>query len=242
MDNFKFYTENKSKDVADINVLGYITDLKWESEDTTPAWFKNELDKASGAKVINLNINSSGGSVFAGLAIHNMIKTTRATVNTRILGIAASTASWMIMPSKNISMPRNAWIMMHLPSIPAAGNKKDLQKGIEFLNKIEDSITMSYVRDDNKITKDMVVSMINDSDEVWINADQALSYGLIDKIEGVIPVKNCADSLIYNGISHDKSLFKTLPEDKVVDMTRYNDTLNKTVQRLINLRKGAYNG
>lgn len=236
---FTFKVDNKKNDIVDIDILGYITDEKWVSEDTTPSWFKHELDKAANAKTINLNVNSGGGSVFAGLAINNMINSTKATVNTKILGLAASTASWMIMPSDSISMASNAWIMMHLPQIIAAGNKNDLKKIIDMLDRIEDSIAMSYIRNESKVTKEQIKAMINGAEEVWLKAEDALKLGFIDKIDGNVPVKNSADSIIINGIAHDKGIFKSLPRDQAPDLSKYLDIVNNNYQRLINLKKGT---
>ncbi|MEV2371150.1 ATP-dependent Clp protease proteolytic subunit, partial [Paenibacillus larvae] len=59
---------------ADIFIYGDIVTYQWDEVDTSATSFKEDLDRLGDLSTINLYINSPGGSVFEGIAIHNMLK------------------------------------------------------------------------------------------------------------------------------------------------------------------------
>lgn len=233
--------KNTSNTASEIYIMGDIVDEQWTDEDVTPAWFKDEFEKAKKAKNIHLFVNSGGGSVFAGLAIHNIIKNSKAWVVTHIMGIAASTASWMIMPSNKIHMPLNSLMFTHLPSSFAAGNKNDFLKQVEFLDKVEGVIAESYMRNEDKFTKEQIIdAMVK---ETWFDGQQAFDAGFIDVLEPAVKMENKAGLLVVNGIKHDINKLKNFPELKTIDdsakdLTKYYERINVARNKLMKLQRG----
>jgi ATP-dependent protease ClpP protease subunit len=241
-----FKVKNTSETASEIYIMGDIVDEQWTSEEVSPTWFKNEFDKVKNAKHIHIFINSSGGSVFAALAIHNMIKNSKAFVTSHVMGIAASAASWMIMPSNKIVMPKNAFMMLHLPSTIAYGNKNDFRKTADFLDKVEDVIVDSYMRGGKKLTKETVTEMLN-AGETWLNGQQAFDKGLIDLVEEDVAVANKGDYVVINGVEHDVKKYKSFPKveetkkDKVTNLDEYVKRIYDVKKKVLNLKKETLN-
>ena len=205
-----FEVKNTSNTAIEIYVMGTINDEQWANEDVTPGWFKDELEKVKDARHIHLFVNSDGGSVFAALAIHNMIKNSKAFVTSHVLGIVASAASWMIMPSDKIVMPKNAFMMLHLPATLMFGNKNDFRKTADYLDRVENIIVESYLRGGKKLTEDKVRNMLN-AGETWLDGQQAYDVGLVDFVEPPVSVANKGDYVTFNGFNVDISKFESLP-------------------------------
>lgn len=242
-----FKVKNTSETASEIYILGEIVDEQWTSEEVSPVWFKNELDKVKNAKHLHIFINSSGGSVFAALAIHNMIKNSKAFVTSHVMGIAASAASWMIMPSNKIVMPKNAFMMLHLPSTVAYGNKNDFIATANFLEKVESVIVDSYMRGGKKLSKENVVEMLN-AGETWLDGQQAFEKGLIDLVEPEVAVANKGDYVVINGVEHDVKKYKKFPkiedakkQDKVVTLDEYVKRIYDVKKKVLNLKKETLN-
>jgi len=238
-----FEIKNTSATASEIYIMGDIVDEQWVSEDVTPTWFKDELDRLKKADHIHIFVNSGGGSVFAALAIHNMIKNSKAFVTTHVMGLAASSASWMIMPSNKIVMPKNAFIMLHLPVSGVIGNKNDFIAAAEILTKVEEIITDSYLRGGKKLTKDKVTEMMN-AGETWLDGQQAFDIGLIDFVEPPVAVANHGDYVVINGVKHSRDKFQNFPEVKVEDTkqySKYQERINNALDIYSNLNLEKYN-
>ena len=132
-------------------------------------------------KDISLYINSPGGSVSAGFAIYDTMQFIKPDVSTICIGMAASMGAFLLAggaQGKRLALP-NSEIMIHQPIGGARGQASDIEitaknilKTKEKLNKILASNTGQSL---DTITKD------TDRDN-YMDAEQALQYGLIDKI------------------------------------------------------------
>ena len=139
------------------------------------------LESEDPEKDINLYINSPGGSVSAGLAIYDTMQYIKSPVSTICVGLAASMGAVLLAggaKDKRFALP-NSEIMIHQPLGGARGQASDIEihaKNIlrtrELLNKILASHTG---QDISKIAQD------TDRDN-FMTAEEALKYGLIDKI------------------------------------------------------------
>src|SRR5699024_9388020 len=107
--------KQKAKTEADLYIDGEIVTDEWYDSDTSAAGFRDGLKEIGDVSIINLHINSPGGSVFEGIAIYNMLKQNKATVNVYVDGLAASIASVIAMSGDTIFMPKNAMMMIHNP-------------------------------------------------------------------------------------------------------------------------------
>jgi ATP-dependent Clp protease protease subunit len=196
---------------ADIFIYGEITKYAWEEYgEVSSTTFKNELDELGEVDTINLYINSPGGSVFEGIAIHNMLKRHKAKVIAYIEGLAASIASVIPMAADEIRMPKNSMMMVHNPWTFTMGNAVELRKAADDLERIGQSAIQSYLQKaGNKLDEETIKQLLNA--ETWLSADEALSYGLCDVVE---EANQMAASISEEVFSQYKNVPKQLIEQK----------------------------
>ena len=141
------------------------------------------LESEEPNKDIFLYINSPGGSVTAGLGIYDTIQFIRCDVQTIIVGQACSMGSLLAQagaPGKRFMLP-NARQMIHQPSGGARGQATDMEIQVKEILELKKNLTNIYVKHNSKgktfkeLSKDM-------ERDYFMNADQSLEYGLIDKI------------------------------------------------------------
>lgn len=154
--------------------------------------FERDL-KGITADVINVSINSPGGSVFDGLAIFNMLRASGKVVNTNVLGIAASIASVIQQATANggkRTMPANAMVMVHSPWTVAMGNAEEFRETADVLDKISCSLVGIYMRASGKSEEDVRGWLSGDT---FMSADEALAAGLVDEITDSVAVSASFD-------------------------------------------------
>ncbi|MCD7785759.1 MAG: Clp protease ClpP [Oscillospiraceae bacterium] len=153
-----------------------------DAEDTwgdavTPAWFRSELESGEGD--ITVWINSPGGSVFAAAEIYTMLRDYKGKVTVKIDAVAASAATVVAMAGDKVLMSPVAMMFLHDPATVAMGNRADMEKAIETLDAVKESIINAYSAktglSHNKISTLM-------SNESWLDAKEALKYGFCDEI------------------------------------------------------------
>lgn len=107
-------------------------------DEVTPQSFRDELESGEGDIIVW--INSQGGNVFAAAEIYTMLRDYPGTVTVRIASYAASAATVVAMAGDVIQMSPTAVIIVHDPMTIAMGNTRDMEKAIEMLNKVKESI------------------------------------------------------------------------------------------------------
>ncbi|HEM6373047.1 TPA: Clp protease ClpP [Streptococcus suis] len=173
----KFWNFTEGDSGRTLRIEGQIADETWFGDEVTPQVFKNDLHAGNGD--ITLWINSPGGDVFAAAQIYNMLMDYKGDVHVVIDGLAASAASVIAMAGTTVSMSPVAMMMIHNPWTVAQGEAKDMQKVIEMLGEIKESIINAYeLRTGMSRTK---LSHLMDS-ESWFNAKKAVELGFADKI------------------------------------------------------------
>jgi ATP-dependent Clp endopeptidase proteolytic subunit ClpP len=140
--------------------------------------FRDALKELGQVEQINLSINSPGGSVFDGIAIHNMLARHKAKVTVHIDGVAASIASVIAMAGDEIVMPQNAMMMIHNPAGVVVGQSKDMRDMAEALDKIRDAIVSSYARR-TKMQSEEINALLDA--ETWLTAGEAVEMGFADR-------------------------------------------------------------
>lgn len=123
---------------------------------------------------LTVEINSPGGDAFAGLAMYNMLRSSGKTINVKIMGVAASAASLIAMAGDTISMPANTFMMVHNPYWCVQGNAADLRDSADALDKIQSSLTATYVSKTGMAEADMKALLSKDS---WLTAAECLEQG-----------------------------------------------------------------
>ena len=156
---------------------GVIAEESWFDDDVTPALFKDELNAGTGD--ITLWINSPGGDCVAAAQIYNMLMDYKGSVTVKIDGIAASAASVIAMAGTKVLMSPVSMMMLHNPMTIAYGNSDEMQKAIEMLDSVKDSIINAYeIKTGLSRAK---LSHLMDA-ETWMDANKAVELGFADGI------------------------------------------------------------
>lgn len=139
------------------------------------------LESEDPDKDINLYINSPGGSVTAGLAIYDTMQYIKPQVSTICVGLAASMGAILLAggaKDKRLALP-NAEIMIHQPLGGARGQASDIE--IQAKNIIKTKERMNKILAHHTGQDFDTIARDTDRDN-YMTADEALKYGLIDKI------------------------------------------------------------
>lgn len=158
---------------------GTIAEESWFDDDITPALFKEELMAGSGN--ITVWINSPGGDCVAAAQIYNMLMDYPHDVTVKIDGIAASAASVIAMAGTKVLISPVGMMMVHNPATIAWGDSAEMQKAIEMLASVKDSIINAYeIKTGLSRAK---LSHLMDA-ETWMDAHKAVELGFADGILG----------------------------------------------------------
>ena len=141
------------------------------------------LESEDSDKDISLYINSPGGSVTAGLAIYDTMQFIKPDVHTIVMGQACSMGSFLAQagaPGKRFMLP-SARHMIHQPSGGARGMQSDIEIQYKEITKMKHILTELYVKHNTagKTYQDFERDMDRDT---FMSAEEALAYGLCDKI------------------------------------------------------------
>ncbi len=139
--------------------------------------FRDELFAGSGP--VTVWINSPGGDCVAASQIYSMLMDYKGDVTVKIDGIAASAASVIAMAGTTVLMAPTALMMIHNPMTMAFGDYEDMQKAIEMLDEVKESIINAYeIKTDLSRAR---LSHLMDS-ETWMNANKAIELGFADDL------------------------------------------------------------
>ena len=156
---------------------GTIAEESWFDDDVTPQLFKDELMAGSGD--ITVWINSPGGDCVAAAQIYNMLMDYKGNVTVKIDGIAASAASVIAMAGTKVLVSPVSMLMIHNPMTAAFGNSDEMQRAIEMLGSVKDSIINAYeIKTGLSRAK---LSHLMDA-ETWMDANKAVELGFADEI------------------------------------------------------------
>ncbi len=182
----KGYSYNNLKDGTGADIA--VVDIFEEISDWWGYGLHSLIQDLTPAKDVVVRINSVGGLYFEAIAISNYLKASGKNVTTQVIGMAASSASVILMNGDKVQAYPNSWIMIHQASVGAWGNSKDLQSGADTLKAIDAQIVQTYLKQmkkAGKVTDDAAaVTKIENwmSAETWFTAEIALAEGLIDEI------------------------------------------------------------
>ena len=139
------------------------------------------LEGQDSEKDISLYINSPGGSVSAGLAIYDTMQYIKCDVSTICVGTAASMGAFLLSSGakgKRIILP-NAEVMIHQPLGGAQGQATDIQIAAEHISRTKQRLNTILADNTGKSIEEIAVDTDRDN---WLTAQQALDYGLVDRI------------------------------------------------------------
>ncbi len=223
-----YFQMKATNNVAQIDIFGDIVSEKWFDEETSATSFRDALKELGDVSTINLSINSGGGSVFDGIAIYNMLKSHKATVNVYIEGLAASIASVIAMAGDTITMRSGSMMMVHMPWTLSQGNAEEMRKTADTLEKTGDSIVDIY-SERTGLTSDDIRNIMNE--ETWLSAEEAVEQGWATKLDKKEAVMNSVPKEILGRFSNvPKNVLarvekKTLSQDRLDLIEREKQTL-----------------
>lgn len=158
--------------------------LSDEVNDTTASLVVAQLLYLEGQdpdKDIHLYINSPGGSISAGMAIYDTMQFIKCDVSTICIGMAASMGSFLLAAGtkgKRLALP-NSEIMIHQPLGGAKGQASDIKIQAEHILFIRNRMNTLL----SKMTGQPLDVIEKDTDrDNWMTAEDAVKYGLIDKV------------------------------------------------------------
>ena len=175
----KFWNWKNQTETAERTLFlnGTIAEESWFDDDVTPRLFKDDLMSGSGD--ITVWINSPGGDCVATAQIYNMLMDYKGSVTVKIDGIAASAASVIAMAGTKVLVSPVSMIMIHNPMTAAFGNSDEMQRAIEMLGSVKDSIINAYeIKTGLSRAK---LSHLMDA-ETWMDANKAVELGFADEI------------------------------------------------------------
>jgi ATP-dependent protease ClpP protease subunit len=136
---------------------------------------------------ILLRINSPGGDVFDGLAMHAAIKGHSSNIVARIEGLAASAASFIALAASRVEMDENAFYMIHRAWGFAIGNESDMADMARTLAKIDGQLAAIYAKKTGKPQSEAAALMAGEKDGTWFTAAEAKAEGFVDQIVNADP-------------------------------------------------------
>lgn len=130
---------------------------------------------------ISIYINSPGGSVTAGMAIYDTMNFIKSKVSTICVGMAASMAAFLLSSGtkgKRFCLP-NSEVMIHQPLGGAEGQATEIKIAAERILKLKDKMNHLLAKN----TGQKLEKISNDTErDYFLSAQEALEYGLVDKI------------------------------------------------------------
>lgn len=139
------------------------------------------LEAEDPEKDIQFYINSPGGEVSSGLMIYDTMQYIKPDVQTICMGMAASMGAFLLAagaPGKRFALP-NAEVMIHQPSGGAQGQATDIRIAAEHIQKMKDRLNKIL---SERTGQDLEKIKIDTERDFWMSSDEALEYGVIDKI------------------------------------------------------------
>jgi len=163
-----------------------------------PEDVRRALDLCPDEEELVLEINSLGGSVWAGSEIYSILLGSKKQTRAEIQSVAASAASYLCLACNSVWMSPVAQMMMHLPSTRTSGDRNDHEDSIHFLDSVAEGILNAYDQKSNgKKTRAELAAMMESTR--WMPAQEALDAGLIDGIltrDAPASVLNAAEDIL----------------------------------------------
>ena len=216
LENIDYYKiDNVSDERAELLIYDYIGYPFNDAKE-----FIKTLNSLS-QKDIVVRINSPGGDVWDGIAIHNAIKSHPSKPKTCIESLAASAASFIAMAGHEKQAYKNTMIMIHEPMTGMYGNQYELREVADILTQISNNMIDMYA-DNTNIGKREIKAMLKA--ETWLTAKEAKEKGFVDTIlESGEPVK----------ASFDLSVFATMPNDNKIAAAEKDVNNIRNIERLL---------
>ena len=173
----RFWNWSSENNTPTLTINGTIAPDSWIDDEVSPQVFQDELNQSRGP--IDVWLNSPGGDCVAAAQIYNMLMDYKGNVTVKIDGIAASAASVIAMAGTKVLVSPVSMMMIHNPMTVAMGDTAEMQKAIEMLSSVKDSIINAYeIKTGLSRAK---LSHLMDA-ETWMDANKAVELGFADDV------------------------------------------------------------
>lgn len=174
--------------MKDINVFGPIGDA-WDSDAVRASDFARQLSDAGGDDV-TIHINSGGGDVFDANTMAETLRSYKGRTVASIEGLAASAASYFALTADEVVINPSALVMIHNPWSCTYGDAEEMRKTADMLDKTRSAISRQYAKKTGRDVTEIEGLM---DDETWFTAEEAVEFGLADRMSDAEPIAACID-------------------------------------------------
>ncbi len=181
----------------------------------TPEGFMEDLATVKDKSRVTVKLNSCGGDLYTGIAIHNALKALPGEVNVVVEGIAASAASVIMCAGDTVTVYPGSLVMIHGVSVMLwdALNIQDMKQLMKGMDASERAVAEIY-NAKTGIEVDTLRSMM--TKETWLTGREALDKGFADTLkedekEASMSMSSDKKVLFVNGIKHNVESFRNIP-------------------------------
>lgn len=180
--------------------------------------FNEKLDEIKDASHITVHLNSCGGDLFAGLAIHNVLKALPATITVKVEGIAASAASVIACAGDEVVVMPGSIFMVHSAAAFLFGyyNSADLTTMCSQIDACNKSIVNVYAAKTGRDISELAELV---EAETWLIGDEIVDAGFADTLDesstSTTEVDEDGEGIVTNGLHHDVSAFHNMPTARI---------------------------
>ena len=179
-----YFSIEQKAETADIYIFGDITEYAWEEMGEVSAMSLTRQLKELDADIINVHIDSYGGSVSEGWAIYNSLLQHKAKVNTFADGFVASAALYPFLAGDTRTASSLSAFYMHEAMTSAYGYADDLRKAAETAETMTDIGVRAFVERAG-MDEDTVRALMRE--ETWLTPAEALENGIATVITAEKP-------------------------------------------------------
>jgi ATP-dependent Clp protease protease subunit len=189
----KFHYEVSNQNSSpEISIYGYIG--QWEAVDYKGFQnaFRNIL---ATSKEMTVRIHSGGGSVYEGLAIYDLMRSSDSNITVIVEGMAASMASIIALGGDVVKMTENAFFMMHAPKIGCSGSKEELDSAIKQLAAAETRLREIY-KERIGVADSVVDEWFKPNQDTWLDSVTCKDLKICDEV--ITPTKKRLANALKN--------------------------------------------
>lgn len=177
------------------------------------AAFANAMDGIGDEQPLDIYINSPGGSVFAAIAIYNLIARHEGPVTIHVAGLAASAATIITsVPNGRVIMPAGSMMLIHpVRADVGSSTTEELKEAAVNLEKIRESVLSIYEKKTG-LERERLLAMMKK--ESFLTSAEAVTLGFADELDNDSKVENVLTDgvLMINGLKVSASLFDAAPK------------------------------
>lgn len=204
-----------------LTLSGNVQKKYWRDDDVINAKdIRESLESVTDDIVIKLN--SPGGDVFEGIEIYNYLKDHPSNVTVEVTGVAASAATFITAGANEVIMNVGTSLMIHEASTFTWGNKSDIQKTLNALETIDESILSIYSEKTGQSNEQLKEWM---NEEKWFTADEAVEFGFANSVkkDNVEPIES------------EESIEDIINSKVAIAMAAFSNALEKPIAKNISL-------